>query len=313
MATLAADISATTRTITLSGDVSAAVPGKLYAIDDEVILLEGYEPYGTPVGGDDHGSEDLNSAAWRVKRGQGGSTPATHSSGATVYGAITSVALGTGLVAPSPVGMPRNVAINVTAAEIAEGVTKAAIPALGAGKGPILVTADLLYLAGDVAFASSSAVAIKTDAGSTYVAADVGFAETSARLLAIATRNDDLVPTELVNLPLDLVVEAAGWRGAILTSEIDSAGSGYEVGDAITLEAPAGATAPVVTVATVDGGGAVLTYTVTEAGTASPVANIGQESTSGAGEGFALNVLTVSENSDGTGRLLVTYYEADLA
>ena len=100
MATLAADISATTKTITLSGDVSAAVPGRLYAIDDEVILLEGYEPFGTPVGGDDHGTEDLNTAAWRVKRGQGGSTPATHSSGVTVYGAALAVVKSATLAGP---------------------------------------------------------------------------------------------------------------------------------------------------------------------------------------------------------------------
>ena len=78
------------------------------------------------------------------------------------------------------------------------------------------------------------------------------------------------------------------------------------------METPAGTTAAVITVATVDGGGAVLTYTVTEAGTASVADSIEQGETSGVGSGFVLNVLAVSEDSDGTGRLLVTYYVADL-
>lgn len=42
MATLTATIDASQRTIALSGDVSAAVPGRLYAIEDEIVLLEGF-------------------------------------------------------------------------------------------------------------------------------------------------------------------------------------------------------------------------------------------------------------------------------
>lgn len=106
-------------------------------------------------------------------------------------------------------------------------------------------------------------------------------------------------------------------EGSILTSEIQSNGSGYTVNDVISLT---GSDAQI-TVDSVDGGGEVLTYTVTNPGTNVYPTNLsgqnpfGYLTTGGSGTNFRLNVLsiTVLENEFGGSKLKFDpslYYQA---
>ncbi len=109
------------------------------------------------------------------------------------------------------------------------------------------------------------------------------------------------------NLPLSL----NGFNvdgGPLLTSSKGSGGSGYAPDDTGVLD-NGGATYQVLTV---DGGGAVLTYSITDPGTFCTVGN-GQTTTpdAGGGSGFTINVLTVS-SGDGTGTIDLTYRIVDV-
>lgn len=101
MTTLAASIDSAERTITLAGDVSGATPGRLYAIDDEVILLERFHDVPDRVG--ETRPLGLDRATWVVQRGSAGSVPTAHTAGASVYGATPGWNHGTGVGLPSPV------------------------------------------------------------------------------------------------------------------------------------------------------------------------------------------------------------------
>lgn len=91
-------------------------------------------------------------------------------------------------------------------------------------------------------------------------------------------------------------------EGAILTTEINQAGAGYEGGDTGTIAAGDGlATYEVLTV---DAGGEVLTYRLNLRGSnydvAEAVATITGGAQAGAGAGFTLDILTIG--TSGTGR-----------
>lgn len=104
MATLAATITATQTTITLSGDVSAAVPGRLYAIGTEIVRLIDFGIHPNVVGGTLGG--DTDRTVWRIQRAQEGSTAASHNSGVEVIATLDAFALGTALTAPAPTEAP---------------------------------------------------------------------------------------------------------------------------------------------------------------------------------------------------------------
>lgn len=77
--------------------------------------------------------------------------------------------------------------------------------------------------------------------------------------------------------------------GAILTSEIGAAGTGYSINDVLTVADGSGGT---ITVLTVGGSGQVLTYALTTPGTGYSIAV--HATTGGGGADFTLSVLTVN-------------------
>lgn len=82
------------------------------------------------------------------------------------------------------------------------------------------------------------------------------------------------------------VVDAAG------DISIAAAGTGYEVGDQITIASPAtGGTPIIIEAATVDTGGELLTFTLVQAGTGF-VADTGVASTGGTGSGATFDIDT---------------------
>lgn len=101
MATLAANIDASQTTITISGDASAAAKSKLYAINDEIVQLEDFGTYPNIVGGTSPGDYPDRST-WKVKRGQWGSTPASHSSGDAVVAVSDAFLRSASLTDPAP-------------------------------------------------------------------------------------------------------------------------------------------------------------------------------------------------------------------
>lgn len=91
--TLAADVTATARTITLNSALTTLTPGDLLRVENELMEFRGYVRghSATP------GYTGLN-----VNRGARGTTAATHSSSTPVYGAREVVATGASEVRPTP-------------------------------------------------------------------------------------------------------------------------------------------------------------------------------------------------------------------
>jgi hypothetical protein len=99
--TLAASIDAGQRTIHLSGDVSTAAPGRLYSIEDEIVLLESFWDRPDRVG--EHQPVGPDHAVWVVQRGIAESIPVAHLADVPVYGARPAWTHSTGIATPSPV------------------------------------------------------------------------------------------------------------------------------------------------------------------------------------------------------------------
>ena len=100
MATLTSTIDADDETIAVSGDVSAAVRGALYSLDDEIIVLRSFGrthqvPTRAPSG-------YIDRHVWIVTRGAEGSTPTSHSAGTDVVGVSDAFVAGVALPAPEP-------------------------------------------------------------------------------------------------------------------------------------------------------------------------------------------------------------------
>jgi len=97
--------------------------------------------------------------------------------------------------------------------------------------------------------------------------------------------------------------------GPIVTSALNDGGSGYATGDTGTIDGNAYGSAAAYVVDTVDGGGAVLTYTITDPGdgytTATGVTTTTGGSQPGAGMGFVVDITAVA---DPDGDLYVTLY-----
>jgi hypothetical protein len=103
-----------------------------------------------------------------------------------------------------------------------------------------------------------------------------------------------------------------GYTGSILASSISDPGTGYVPADTINLlegGTAAGGTPAVVVVDTVDGGGAVLTYHLSNTGTWYREATVYQaDGTSGVGTDFVLQVDSITPLTDATAKLTVLYW-----
>ena len=94
------------------------------------------------------------------------------------------------------------------------------------------------------------------------------------------------------------VVDAVG------ETSIGAAGTNYEVGDLITLDPGNGGTPLILEVATVDTGGEVLTYTISQAGSGLTAGNTQATTTdSTAGADFTLDIDTPSDEGTSKGKV----------
>lgn len=246
----------------------AITPGFVFALDNEVLQLLGFgsgrPPNTLPV------EENI----WLVQRGVGGSVAASHTAGASILAVTNGWAKSADLTQPSPfpagslsadivagleaaaspsgknpfatmadvgdgVGALTTATVELSTAEIAEGVTKAGvIAALGAGMGANIVTADFIYVLGTVPFAVTAAASLQSDAGSVYYTGDADATKPASTRTRLAVFDDPPINlAELVNLPIDLVLAAAGYAGGILTSELAAAGTNWLPGDEAVVTA----------------------------------------------------------------------------
>lgn len=96
--TLAATISATDRSLSLSGDTAGTLGG-LYAIEDEIVRLD----YFAPSSSDPNA---VNKSVWHVSRGMENTAAVGHDSGTAVYATRSEFAVAGDLVVPSPTVAP---------------------------------------------------------------------------------------------------------------------------------------------------------------------------------------------------------------
>lgn len=177
------------------------------------------------------------------------------------------------------------------------------VAAQGVGTITIPTFATLQFTPGTEPFAVDVGFAIGP-AGEGYLTmtGDVLTATATESMLTNFTpASNTLATASMVNQPIMLVSFANSYTGSILTSSINTAGTGYVISDTITIGDA------LITVNTVDGGGAVLTYTVTDAGRGFIVDIYPQNSSSGAGTGFALSIDSITPLSNGTASLYIEY------
>lgn len=122
-------------------------------------------------------------------------------------------------------------------------------------------------------------------------------------------------PAELENQPIILTADYDAINyGAIASATKNAGGSGYSVGDTGTIAGNAsdgdwdpGPVAATYHVDSVDGGGAVLTFHLTNAGSNYATGSgLATTKTSGAGTGFTVNIGSVNPG-DGTVSLTLAY------
>jgi|GEM_PF-1368372 len=92
--------------------------------------------------------------------------------------------------------------------------------------------------------------------------------------------------------------------GAVKTTTLNAGGSGYSVGDILTIVG--GGNNATITVSTIDGSGAVLTYTLSSAGTGYSVADAYATTYAGLGTGFKINVTALTGSADNTASTKMT-------
>lgn len=206
----------------------------------------------------------------------------------------------------------RYATLRVTASDLAAlgSAPLLLVPPPGANKAVILLDAVAsVKLNGDAAL----------DVGELqigYVHADVD-ALLSSNLFASYTADTDVihyVPSHaLAGLLLDVVkvediglylhqVTASLIPGPILTHSLGAGGANYVVSDVLTVGDAE------FTVLTVDGGGAILTYSLTDAGTTVEVGN-GQAAMGGAGTGAKFDILTIDASGQNAEINIKVYYD----
>lgn len=100
MVTLAQDVTAADRVLKVSGDVSAAVLGGLYSVDDELVVLDGF----VPVTANPTYPWGVDNSQWRVQRGARGTVATAHTAGVGIYAARVSYTRSDTLATPAAVG-----------------------------------------------------------------------------------------------------------------------------------------------------------------------------------------------------------------
>jgi hypothetical protein len=190
------------------------------------------------------------------------------------------------------------------------------VPAPGAGKLIQPFIATCIYTFGTKPFLPSLSPTIWAGPNTVPVSTQLGvytgpFRGTGISYFYLPAFSDN--PVALLpgadNQPLVLTSDTAFNVGPLVTTTLAAGGTGYVVNDTGTIQgSSADATYKVLTVGA---GGAVLTYQVTNPGTAYFPANSQPTATGGAqpgvGTGFAVNITAVA-TGDGTLKV-VTYYQ----
>jgi hypothetical protein len=99
MATLTGNIDADDRLLLVTGDTSTAEVGRSYRIDDEVVLLSGFDRY-VVTAGRRPGGRDRN--RWLVQRGVSETAGASHTAGAEILAVSAAVVSSGDLTTPAP-------------------------------------------------------------------------------------------------------------------------------------------------------------------------------------------------------------------
>jgi hypothetical protein len=180
----------------------------------------------------------------------------------------------------------------------------------GSGTLILVIGGAFEYLPGSEPFGNSASAILKVGGNTVASTEAIGFAGTSADqgIFAVSGGSEDFDDGALT-------VDAntgIGYSGAILTSSLDSGGTGYAPGDTGTVDGGTGATYEV---DTVDGGGEVTAFTITAGGSGYIEATeVSTQVSTGGGDGFfTINVDSITPLSDGAARVTVLYYVMELA
>lgn len=212
-------------------------------------------------------------------------------------------------------GFLRMVTVDLTAEQIAflESGEVEVVEAQGPGTWIVPVAATFQYTPGVSPFANGGGQLALGSSSAHLTSANAAFNELNSWVRPFEPNAFANSQTSVENLPLELYAATdPEYAGSILTSDVEDAGTGYEIGDEITLVVNDDGTAAVLTVDTVGDDGEVLTYHITNPGDGYGTEPTAQDTTSGVGEGFSLSVDTITPTSDGTGRLTVVYYVMSL-
>jgi hypothetical protein len=177
----------------------------------------------------------------------------------------------------------------------------------------------LQFIAGDTPFLAMTLQVKTEDLGDEAAIIETGQINVSTDIISWgdADPQDAISVEQIAGKGLVVFTEAptGPTTGIILTSSKDAGGSNYQVGDTGFLDG--GGVSAYYEVDTVDGGGAVLTYHLTNSGTGYTEANfetIADGSQPGIGTGFTVDVDSITSlNGDGSASLTVFYSVVDLA
>ena len=112
----------------------------------------------------------------------------------------------------------------------------------------------------------------------------------------------------VVNQPfLVYTPPVADTGGTITAAALNAGGADYAPGDTVQVDGFSGDS--VLTVNTVNGGGAVLTFTITDGGTGNQTGTgLATSANTGIGTGFTVNITQVEQFTTGDGTITVTLY-----
>lgn len=292
----------------------------LSAIDSNDTVITPTDPTGFPATGEQAraaiGDEILIVAGgdgpqFDVTRGAEGTTAVGHAAGEAVRLVLTS----DGFSALAELGSALKVTTRrLTTAELST-LGNTPVELVPGVPGALLIGVSVVRQndPGIVAFGSDLTASIQGGAsGTVSVSLNVDSATPAAAGRIFPDGGGDT--SALAGQPITVSADANPTvSGAILTSSLNSGGSGYAEGDTGTVNGGNGNATYVVD--TVDGGGAILTYTITDGGTGYEEA-LGAEliATTGVGVDGAIDITSIdAQTPDMEATFTVAYYVVPVA